>query len=61
MKVGDLVKITYNGMNKGKVHLVTKVEVRRSVPSNRMITWAYLLGKQYRIQEDHLEVINASR
>jgi hypothetical protein len=61
MKVGDLVKVTYHGMNKGKTRLVTKIEVRRSIPSNRMITWAYLLGEKYRVQKDHLEVINASR
>jgi hypothetical protein len=57
MKVGDLVKNKYNG----KVSLVTKIEVRRSVPSNRMKTWAYLMYDDYRIQEDHLEIINASR
>ena len=57
MKVGDLVKNKYNG----KVSLVTKIEVRRSVPSNRMKTWAYLMYEDYRIQEDHLEIINASR
>ena len=57
MKVGDLVKNKYNG----KVSLVTKIEVRRSVPSNRMKTWAYLMYDDYRIQEDHLEVLNASR
>ena len=57
MEVGDLVKNKYNG----KVSLVTKIEVRRSVPSNRMKTWAYLMYEDYRIQEDHLEIINASR
>ena len=61
MKTGDLVKITHHGMNKGKTRLVTKIEVRRSIPSNRMITWAYLLGEKYRVQKDHLEIINASR
>ena len=57
MRAGDLVKNKYNG----KVSLVTKIEVRRSVPSNRMKTWAYLMYDDYRIQEDHLEVLNASR
>ena len=58
MKVGDLVKNKHSG----KVSLVTKIEVRRSmVPSNCMKTWAYLMYDDYRIQEDHLEIINASR
>ena len=57
MKPGDLVQNKHNG----KVSLVTKIEVRRSVPSNRMKTWAYLMYDDYRIQEDHLEIINASR
>ena len=57
MKVGDLVKNKYNG----KVSLVTKIEVRRSVPSNRMKTWVYLLGESYRVEKDCLEVINESR
>mgnify|MGYP003630447314 CR=1 FL=1 len=57
MKTGDLVKNKYNG----KVSIVTKIEVRRSVPSNRMKTWAYLLGESYRVEKDCLEVLNASR
>ena len=57
MKVGDLVKNKYNG----KVRKKKKIEVRRSVPSNRMKTWAYLMYDDYRIQEDHLEIINESR
>ena len=57
MKTGDLVKNKYNG----KVSLVTKIEARRSVPSNRMKTWAYLLGESYRVEKDCLEVLNASR
>ena len=57
MKVGDLVKNKYNGT----VSLVTKIEVRRSVPSNRMKTWAYLMYEDYRVEKDCLEIINASR
>jgi len=57
MQVGDLVKVIYDG----KARLVTKIEVRRSHGLNRMITWAYLLGEQYRVHKDHLEVISASR
>ena len=56
MKVGDLVKNKHDGT----VLPITKIEVRRSVPSNRMITWAYLLGEQCRVK-DHLEVLNESR
>jgi len=57
MQVGDLVKVIYDG----KARLVTKIEVRRSHGLNRMITWAYLLGEQYRVHKDHLEVFSASR
>ena len=57
MKVGDLVKHKTASLGIG----ITKIEVRRSVPSNRMITWAYLLGEQCRVKEDHLEVLNESR
>ena len=57
MQVGDLVKNKHDGT----VLPITKIEVRRSVPSNRMITWAYLLGEQCRVKEDHLEVLNESR
>ena len=57
MKTGDLVKNKYNG----KVSIVTKIEVRRSVPSNRMKTWAYLMYEDYRVEKDCLEIINASR
>ena len=39
VKKGDLVRFKYDGT----VRLVTKIEVRRSVPSNRMVTWAHLL------------------
>ena len=57
MKVGDLVQNKHNGLTR----LVTKVEVRRSVPSNRMKTWVYLLGESYRVEKDCLEVMNESR
>mgnify|MGYP003661514323 FL=1 len=57
MKVGDLVKIIYNG----RTRLVTKIEVRRSVPSNRMVTWVSLFGEEITFEQAALEAINASR
>ena len=57
MKAGDLVQNKHNGLTR----LVTKVEVRCSVPSNRMKTWVYLLGESYRVEKDCLEVISESR
>ena len=57
MKVGDLVKIIYNG----RTRLVTKIEVRRTVPSNRMVTWVNLFGEEIRFEQGALKAINASR
>ena len=64
MNIGDLVKIKYEGWfeHNGKLGVVTKVESQPSrVGADRMVTWAYLLGEKYRVQKDHLEVINESR
>ena len=57
MKKGDLVRFKYDGT----VRLVTKIEVRRSVPSNRMVTWAHLLGENVSIEKGLLEVVSEER
>ena len=63
MKAGDLVKIKHEGwfQHNGKTHLITKIEVKPSIQANRMITWAHLLGFPYRVEKEHLEVLNESR
>ena len=57
MKVGDLVKIKHEGwfQHNGETHLVTKIEVQRG----RVV--ARLLGFSYRVEKEHLEVLNESR
>jgi len=57
MKAGDLVKIKHEGWfhYNGTTHLVTKVEVQRG----RVV--ARLLGFSYRVEKEHLVVLNASR
>ena len=57
MKKGDLVRFKHDGT----VRLVTKIEVRRSVPSNRMVTWAHLLGENVSIEKGLLEVVSEER
>ena len=51
MKVGDLVKIKYDGV----VALITKVET----PDGNV--WVHLLGQPVPFRTNRLEVINASR
>ena len=58
MKAGDLVKIKHEGwfQHNGTTHLVTKMGVDfqgRAVAS--------LLGLSWRVQKEHLVVINESR
>jgi len=57
MKAGDLVKIKHEGWfhYNGTTHLVTKVEVQRG----RAV--ARLLGFSYRVEKEHLVVLNGSR
>jgi len=64
MKVGDLVKINYEGwfQYNCKVAVVTKVDTRPSrVGPDCIVTWAYVFGVPYRIKREHLEVINERR
>jgi hypothetical protein len=57
MKAGDLVKIKHEGwfQHNGTTHLVTKVEVQRG----RVV--ARLLGFSYRVEKEHLVVLNENR
>ena len=59
MKVGDLVKIKYDGV----VALITKIEsvpnFYESIPDPT--TWIYLLGQPVPLKVNKLEVVSESR
>ena len=57
MKVGDLVKIKYDGV----VTLVTKVETVQFATSEYKNIWVHLLGQSVPFKAGNLEIINASR
>lgn len=57
MKVGDLVKIKYDGV----VALVTKVETVQFAANEHKNTWVHLLGQSVLFKAANLEVINANR
>ena len=58
MKVGDLVRIKYDG----KVRLVTNKSLRRLNPSKPTGVYEFhLLGEDVTFTSDKLEAINASR
>jgi len=57
MKVGDLVRIKYDG----KVSIVTEVETEHlGVPPSETI-WVHLHNERMVFKAEKLEVINASR
>jgi len=56
MKVGDLVRVKYDGT----VGIIARVEVCNAVRTGRRNPWVYLhTGEEFR--SERLEVINASR
>ena len=57
MKVGDLVKIKYDGV----VALITKVETIQIPLSPYKATWIHLLNQPVSFKAGQLEAINESR
>ena len=57
MKVGDLVRIKYDG----KVSIVTGVNVQSLGGHTKPMTWVRLHDERMTFNADKLEVINASR
>ena len=57
MKVGDLVRIKYDG----KVSIVTKVKTQTLGGHTKPMTWVNLHNEWMTFSVDKLEVINASR
>ena len=57
MKVGDLVRIKYDG----KVSIVTGVKVQSLGGHTKPMTWVRLHNERMTFNGDKLEVINASR
>ena len=57
MKVGDLVKIKYDGV----VALITEVETVQFAPNEAKNVWFHLLGQPVLFKADRLEVLNESR
>jgi hypothetical protein len=57
VKVGDLVKIKYDGV----VALITKVETVQVPLSPYKATWIHLLNQPVSFKVQQLEVINANR
>ena len=57
MKVGDLVRIKYDG----KVSIVTGVKVQSLGGHTKAMTWVRLHDERMTFNADKLEVINASR
>jgi len=57
VKVGDLVKIKYDG----KVRLVTEVETVQFGSDEHINTWIHLHNERMLFKAEKLEVINESR
>ena len=57
MKVGDLVRIKYDG----KARLVTKVEIEPLERDINKGTWFHLLGEGMTFRKEHLELISETR
>ena len=54
MKVGDLVKVKYNG----RVGLITNIINFRISTNNDMRTWVRLFGEDFAFKKEKLEAIS---